>query len=42
MEKLNESRDEIKKGWGLSSSTLEDVFMEVVRKYEKDTQTEES
>lgn len=35
MEKLNESPEEIRKGWGLSSSNLEDVFMEIVGRYKE-------
>ena len=38
MKKLNESHEEIRKGWGLSHSNLEDVFMEVVKKYEKNSE----
>ena len=33
MKKLNLCDEEIRKGWGLSHSNLEDVFMEVVKKY---------
>jgi len=41
--KLAESEnEEITKGWGLTNSNLEDVFLQVVRKFDKEDEDEEN